>query len=80
MKPKTVFRKDTQQTKALIKAGRVSAKTANRASRALGLTISYIKDGAIYEEKDGVIVLKERLDEHIEAPFEIKKGLILHAK
>ncbi|WP_445731809.1 hypothetical protein [Mariniflexile sp.] len=51
MKSKVVFRKDLAQTRALIKAGKVAAKTANRASRVLGLSVSFIKDGVIYEEK-----------------------------
>lgn len=77
---KIIFRKDTPQTRALVKAGRIAANTANRASRALGLSVTYIKDGIIYEEKDGKVVRKHPIQEQVEAPFEIKKGLILHAK
>lgn len=80
MKTKIIFRKDASQTKALVKAGKVAAKTANRASRALGLTVSYIKDGVIYEEKEGVVVKKGRIEKQADTPFEIKKGLVLHAK
>lgn len=81
MKAKIIFRKDTPQTKALIKAGRVASETANRASRALGLSVTYIKDGIIYEESsDGKVVIKHSIEEKATAPFEIKKGLVLHAK
>lgn len=80
MKSKIVFRKDVSQTKALVKAGKIASKTARRASRALGLSITFIKDGIIYEEKDGEIIEKGRIEDHVETPFEIKKGLVLHAK
>lgn len=80
MKNKTVFRKDVSQTKALVKAGKIASKTARRASRALGLSVTFIKDGIIYEEKDGQIIEKGRVEAQIEIPFEIKKGIVLHAK
>ena len=81
MKAKIIFRKDTPQTKALVKAGRVASKTANRASRALGLSVTYIKDGVIYEESsDGKVFVKHSIEEKVTTPFEIKKGLVLHAK
>ena len=54
MKSKMVFRKDTLQTKALVKAGKIAGNRAFSASKALGLYISYIKDGIIYEEKANV--------------------------
>jgi hypothetical protein len=80
MKAKIIFRKDTPQTRVLVKAGRIAANTANRASRALGLSVTYIKDGIIYEEKEGVVVRKGHIEKQAETPFEIKKGLVLHAK
>lgn len=81
MKSKSFFRKDVIQTKALVKAGKIASNTANRASRALGITVTFIKDGVIYEETpDGKITKKKQIEEEIVAPFEIKKGLVLHAK
>lgn len=81
MKAKVVFRKDSLQTKALVKAGKIASDTANRASRALGISVTYIKEGFIYEEApDGKITKKKQIENGIVAPFEIKKGLVLHAK
>lgn len=81
MKSKSVFRKDILQTKALVKAGKIASDSANRASRALGITVTYIKDGVIYEETpDGKITMKKQIEEEVVVPFEIKKGLVLHAK
>lgn len=80
MKSKTVFRKDISQTRALVKADKVASETARRASRALGLSVTYIKDGIIYEEKDGIVTKKRPVKDHAETAFEIKKDLILHAK
>ena len=80
MKSKPVFRKDKLQTKALIKAGKIASQTALRASKALGLSITYIKDGVIYEEKDGIVTEKGTVEHNVTAPFEIKKGSILYVK
>lgn len=80
MKSKTVFREDKIQTKALIRAGKRASQTARRASKALGLSITYIKDGIIYEEKDGVVTKKGAVEHYAEAPFEVKKGSILYVK
>lgn len=80
MKKRVSFRKDASQTKALVKAGRKATNTAVRASRALGLTITYIKDGIIYTEKDGSVVIKRELQENTKPPFKVEKGLVLHAK
>mgnify|MGYP001400426567 CR=1 FL=1 len=81
MKSKMVFRRDGLQTKALVRAGRVAGKRAFSASKALGLSVSYIKDGIIYEENaDGTVVVKKVLATNIEVPFKVTKGLVLHAK
>lgn len=81
MKSKFVFRKDVVQTKSLEKAAKVSATDALRASKALGLTVKFIKDGFLYEEDpDGVIVKKHRVIETKQAPFELTKGMVLHVK
>jgi hypothetical protein len=78
---KQVFRKDKKQTKVLVKAGRVSAKRAFSASKALGLTVTYIENGIIYkEDAKGNKTIQNTIEKDVETPFEIKKGLILHAK
>jgi hypothetical protein len=81
MKSKFVFRKDAVQTKSLEKAAKASAIDALRASKALGLTVTFIKDGFLFEEyPDGVKVKKHRVIEPKEAPFELTKGMVLHVK
>lgn len=78
---KKVFRKDVLQTKVLVKAGRVSAKRAFTGSKALGLTVSFIKDGIVYEEDaNGHSTIKNYIEPSVDTPFKIEKGLILHAK
>lgn len=81
MSVKKAFRKDVLQTKSLIKAGKVSAINALRASRALGLTVAFIEKGVIYEEQpDGSKKAVEKVKKGTEAPFVLSKGMILHAK
>lgn len=78
---KIVFRKDASQTKVLVKAARVSAKRAYSGSKALGLTVSYIKDGIVYEEDaNGSAIAVKHIEQVNDTPFELKKGLVLHAK
>ncbi|MFY7741572.1 MAG: hypothetical protein ACOVQR_02915 [Flavobacterium sp.] len=78
---KIIFRKDVPQTKALEKAARISAKRAFSGSKALGLTITYIKDGVVYEENaNGTVVATKQIEKANDVPFEFKKGQILHAK
>jgi len=80
MKKRISFRRDTSQTKALVRAGKKATRTAVRASRALGLTITFIEDGVIYTEKDGVVSTKDTLEVTTKVPFKLEKGLVLHAK
>ena len=78
---KIVFRRDVFQTKVLIKAARVSGRRAFTGSKALGLSISYIKDGIVYEEDaNGNTSIKNHIEPSVDAPFKIEKGLVLHAK
>lgn len=78
---KQVFRKDKKQTKVLVKAGKVASKRAFSASKALGLTVSYIENGIVYiEDSNGNRIIQNTIENKVETPFEIKKGLILHAK
>ncbi|MNF94905.1 hypothetical protein D3C85_1041030 [compost metagenome] len=81
MSVKKSFRKDVLQTRSLVKAGKVSATNALRASRALGLTVSFIEKGVIYEElPDGSKKVIEKIKKTTEAPFVLSKGMVLHAK
>lgn len=81
MSTKIAFRKDVLQTKSLVKAGKVSATNALRASRALGLTVSFIENGVLYEElPDGTKIIIETRTTAKESPFTLTKGMVLHAK
>ena len=76
-----VFRKDAEQTRVLVKSARAAAKRAYSGSKTLGLHITYIKDGVIYEEdENGNAKVINQIEVIKETPFELKKGLILHAK
>jgi hypothetical protein len=76
-----IFRKDVPQTKALVKAARVSAKRAFSGSKALGLSVSFIENGVVYEEDgNGNKNIINHIEPVTDTPFKIEKGLILHAK
>lgn len=81
MKSKSIFKKDILQTRTLTKAAKIASDKANRASRALGISVMYIKDGVIYEETaEGKVTMIKHIEDEVVVPFEIKKGLILHEK
>ncbi|MFC5683591.1 hypothetical protein ACYE2N_00480 [Flavobacterium sp. MAHUQ-51] len=81
MKSKLVFRKDSQQTNALVKAGKMASERAIKESKDLGLSITFMSGGVIYEEtSEGKIKVIKQIDETIIIPFEIKKGLVLKEK
>jgi hypothetical protein len=65
----------------LIKAARDSSKRAVSASKVLGLTITYMKDGVILEEDalGNISIVNDTLLPQ-ELPYKIEKGMILHAK
>lgn len=78
---KKMFRKDSFQTKLLRKVGKLASSRAFRGSKAMGLTVSYIDNNTIYQEHpDGAVTIKGRMEETVELPYKVKKGLILHAK
>ncbi|HUZ59949.1 MAG TPA: hypothetical protein VMU83_14335 [Hanamia sp.] len=82
---KRIFKSDARQTAALIKAGRMGAANAIRASRALGLPITYLQNGTIYEEyPDGS---KKKIESGLikkgvskKDGQILKKGMVLHAR
>ena len=81
---KRVFKSDARQTARLVKAGRDGANQAIRASRALGLPITYLQNGSLYKEfPDGTkeIFKKASVKKGIsKKASQLKKGMILYAK
>ncbi len=82
---KSVFRTDSKQVAVLERAGRTSASNAIRASKALGLSITYMQKGVIYKEHtDGtkeVIVSIGSAKSATKSPkTALKKGMVLYAK
>ncbi len=79
---KTIFRPDIKQTAALIKAGRIGSANAIRASKALGLSIAYMRKGIMYmESPEGikeVIATFKPIDKKLN--IQLKKGMIFHEK
>ncbi len=82
---KPVFKSDARQTAALVKAGRTGSANAIRASRALGLPITYLQNGTIYEEypdgskkEIGSGLVKKRVSK--KDGQLLKKGMVLHAR
>jgi hypothetical protein len=80
MGTKRVFRQDYNQTKSLVKAGRISGENAIRRSKALDLVVTYIENGIVYEElPDGSKKLIEVL-ERKPAKILFEKGMVFHVK
>jgi len=81
---KTAFKSDPKQTAALTKVARKSAANAIRASKALGLSITYMEKGILYKEKPNgvrkIIAVASTKIPVKKAPVKYKKGMILHAK
>lgn len=77
---KIIFRKDYKQTKSLELSGKEAVSNAIRHAKALGLTISYIQDGAVYEEEANGNVTLIKIIEKKENPFVLTKGMVLYAK
>lgn len=79
------FRSDARQTATLVKVGRAGAANAIRATKALGLPITYMQNGVLYREyPDGVkeiivtVAVKKALTKKSSHP--LKKGMVFHAK
>lgn len=79
-----VFRADKSQTEMLMKAGRKGAIDAVRASKALGLSITYLEKGVIYmENPDGSKEVLKKIQttaEKRQNSLKLRKGMIFHAK
>jgi hypothetical protein len=75
------FNRDDEHTAMLVRIGKTAAEEAIRSSKALGLSITYLKKGEVVEElPDGTInVLKPKRVSLAPRP-KLKKGMILHVK
>jgi hypothetical protein len=75
------FRSDSVQTNSLIKSAKTSARNAIRASKALGLTVTYIEQGAIVNElPDGTKEIIKKIETTRISLVKLKKGMIFYAK
>lgn len=80
---KIAFRGDAKQTAILVRVGRAGAANAIRASRALGLPITYIERGAVIQELPNGVknIVVAATDAVINNPaISLKRGMIFHAK
>jgi len=76
------YKSESKETAKLVNAGRKSATNAIRASKALGLDITYMRDGIVYKEKPNgekrvflkVAVTSKGPKNHVQ----LKKGMIFN--
>jgi hypothetical protein len=80
MRTKVVFRQDYNQTKSLVKAGKVSGENAVRRSKALDLVVTYIENGIVYEELPDGSKKQIEVLERKPAKIILEKGMVLHGK
>jgi hypothetical protein len=70
------------EAKQLVNAGRKSASNAIRASKALGLEITYMKDRVIYKEKPNgektVLIKVTEPPQSSKHQLQLKKGMIFN--
>lgn len=73
--------KPSAESILLIKAAKKAAKNAIRTSKALGLDITYLKNGIIYKETvDGKVIAIGENKSEVPHKINLKKGSILNAK
>jgi hypothetical protein len=79
---KPVLKSESIEVTQLISAGRKSATNAIRASRALGLEITYMKDGVVYQEKPNgdkkVLIKLEQPTQYSKNKLQLKKGMVFN--
>ena len=72
----------SKEAKQLVNAGRKSASNAIRASKALGLEITFMKDRVIYKEKPNgektVLIKVAETSQNIKHTIPLKKGMIFN--
>ena len=81
---KVVFKSDPQTSK-LIKVARIATANAIRASRALGLPITYMQNGKLYREfadgsKEVIFSAPQEKANAKKTSIPLKKGMVLHAR
>ncbi len=79
------FRSDARQTATLVKVGRAGAANAIRATKALGLPITFMQNGVLYKEypdgtKEIIITAAVKKTLPKKASHPLKKGMVFHAK
>ncbi|MFY8025782.1 MAG: hypothetical protein ACOVNO_10555 [Sediminibacterium sp.] len=73
--------KPSAESAILIKAAKDASKNAIRTSKALGLDITYLKNGIIYKETaEGELKVVGKNKQAIPRKIILKKGSILNAK
>lgn len=71
----------TESANDLIKIAKKSSIKAVKESKALGLSITYLKDGVLYEElPDGTVKKIKKIKSLASPELKLKKGMIFHAK
>ncbi|RAR71499.1 hypothetical protein [Flavobacterium aciduliphilum] len=80
MNTKKIFRRDYNQTKSLVKAGRISGENAVRRSKALDLVVTYIENGIVYEELPDGSKKQIEVLERKPANIVLEKGMVFHGK
>ncbi len=80
MRAKRVFRQDYNQTKSLVKAGKISGENAVRRSKALDLVVTYIEDGIVFEELPDGSKKQIEVLERKPADIVFEKGMVFHGK
>ena len=80
MRAKRVFRQDYNQTKSLVKAGKISGENAVRRSKALDLVVTYIEDGIVFEELPDGSKKQIEILERKPADIVFEKGMVFHGK
>jgi hypothetical protein len=76
---KNTFRPDTKQTITILKAARKSVANAIRASKALGLSITYLKNGAVIKETANGEQTTIKTTQTYQSS-KLKEGTVLYAK
>ena len=73
-----------KETTSLVKIGRAASANAIRASKALGLSITYMEKGVIYRENaDGTKEIIKEAPKKVfpkKTSMPLKKGMVFHAK
>lgn len=73
--------KSEEDIGTLIEIGKEAGRNAIRSSKALGLSITYLKDGKVIEEfPDGKQVVIKEIEDKTTTSIQLKKGMVFYAK